>query len=67
MDLFDDTFQAVSVARLDDIVSINIVGLEEWSRFLGLDFWDKNTMECTSAMPYRRDFLATTRIQEFQA
>ena len=30
--------------------------------FLVLGFWDKSTGICASAMPYRRDFQATTRI-----
>ena len=33
--------------------------------FLELDFWDINTGICTGAMPYRRDFTATTRIKAF--
>ena len=31
-------------------------------QFLVLGFWDKNTGICTSTMPYRRDFPASTRI-----
>ena len=30
--------------------------------FSVLGFWDKNTGVCAGAMPYRRDFTATTRI-----
>ena len=30
--------------------------------FSVLDFWDKNTGICAGAMPYRRDFPATTGI-----
>ena len=30
--------------------------------FSVLGFWDKNTGICAGAMPYRRDFTATTRI-----
>ena len=30
--------------------------------FSVLGFWDKNTWICAGAMPYRRDFTATTRI-----
>ena len=35
--------------------------------FLELNFWDKNTMACAVAMPFRRDLPATTRILSFQA
>ena len=35
--------------------------------FLVLGFWDKNTGIFAGAMPYRRDFPATTRIYAFQA
>ena len=40
--------------------------LDAWARprtpFLVLGSWDKNTGICAGAMPYRRDFAATTRI-----
>ena len=35
--------------------------------FLVLGFWDKNTGICAGAMPYRRDFPTTTRLQAFEA
>ena len=41
-----------------------IVSDHAWSV---LGFWDKNTMACAGAMPFRRYFPATTRILRFQA
>ena len=35
--------------------------------FLVLGFGDKYTMACAGAMPFRRDYLTTTRILNFQA
>ena len=34
---------------------------------LVIGFWDKNTVACAGAMPYRRYFPATIRILSFQA
>ena len=32
-----------------------------------LGFWDRNTVVCAGAIPYRKDFPATTRFKAFQA
>ena len=56
---------AGGVLRLRVVLSILII--KQHDSYFVLGFWDKNTGICAGAIPYRRDFPATTGIWACQA